>query len=525
MCLSDAIVCSDGGNHHIKSTLKKLGYPTLSFKSLKVNDPPVCLVNVCSDGDCIISCFMSNPPPRNDADLSNEEVRAIIDNIRHKLSAVVVAILRNLKIFETADGKFISMKGNPCVYVMPQAIPRNGIGHIQMHTTCVILNGTDQLTMKFYTTVVPNISAANVLQFYKEVIIPHLHELRVKALQTHLKYIRFTEDLNKDSSVMRALGKAKLIKLQEGLYSIAEVCDPDNIFFVNFCSNRLLPDLWKAQKEEWLPFFKELGLRHELSFTEWLKHAKLFAADHRQLPTHSVIAKSNALLDTLIDEKSSFTTEDRREASTVAFIYNGCTPALIDLVNWVFRRSCPQNLLKKDLFCFQGSVMHDESELAALCRNVLPRHCKEKLSRNISNPLGIELPVQATTVEMNLRKLSEMYTCLQRSHSTGRLREVLVAHYAALDKTRNLQHSGVDIAGLREILCIAVSPDESQTLVLVRPSQLVMSLPADIDMAPFRYKVPHDTSPYTHFLEALDVPKELSASSCADILYSIHQQL
>ena len=530
--LSATIICSKGGNPHIRSALKKLGYPTLASEALDVPETYLLgLVNKCYDGADIISCFSAMPPSICNADLTHQEVRAITENVRDCNPSVVADILRSLNIFETVDRKFISMEGEPQVYILPPEIPECDIKPIQMKTRSVILRGTDDFTVEFYRTILQNISAANVLQFYKQVILPYIQELPLKDLQSHLRHIRFNEDLN--DGLRGALGQTKMIQLQEGFFSVAEVCDPSNVFFATFCSNRLLPDHWKTEEENWLPFFKKLGLKHEVGFNEWLEHAKSFAGDHHQLEINLIIAKSNALLNTLFDiiERECFSSENLEEASAVAFIYNDSTPDLIKLVNQVFRGQ-PQDTLQKYLFSFKNSVMSSDSHLAALCKNVLPHCCDEKLLKHgdVRQRLGIESPVQATTIEMNLTKLSELYTCQQSSKVLGnaeRLRKMLVDHYAALNMIEDLQHSAVNIESLKETICVAVTQAGSvQNLVLVKPSQLVMSLPSDIDhMEPFCYKVPPDIAQYANFLKALNIPQKLSALKCAQILETIHQQL
>ena len=535
--LSQAIICSEVGNPHIRSTLRKLGYPTICFEALNITEPCTSLGNQCSDGRDLIECFTTKALPKCDADLDREEVRVIMEHTRQYNLKKVAAILRTMRIFETVDRLFITMQDNPEVYVMPNGIPKNGICQIQNKTSCVILKGADRFTMQFYNFVLPNLSAVNALQFYKHVILPNMQELETKALQVHLRHIRFTEELKEDKSVMKALRQTKIMRLKEGIYSITEVCDPSDVFFENFCSNRLLPDPWKAELDEWLPFLKEIGLRDKVNFEEWIEHAKLFAADHQRLPMPTIIAKSNALLDSLfkiIEEKLSTSGEfefqrQLQETSGIRFICNTATPPLFDLVGRIFK-SRPQRQLEKTLFCFEDSVMSAESELTALCRKILPKRCDETLNKQgkIKNLLGIESPIKATTIERNLIMLSEQYTCLQHRRSgtdTDKLRKIMLMHYAAFDKIRGIKNC-IDTKKLRETLCIAVNPAGTlQSLVLVKPSQLVMSLPSDICLEPFCYAVPRDITQYTHFLKALGIEDELSASRCAQILTMIHQEL
>ena len=535
--LSDAILCSENGNRHVlvRNCLKKLGYPTISFDAMQISEPYGNLGNMCLGGEDIVNCFKTKAPPIEDADLSAEEVRSIIDLLRNQHLGHITGILQRLKIFVMVDGTFTSMKGNRCVCVMPRDVPKDGIECIQQKFKAdhVILKGTDKFTMNFYWAVLPNISTMYVPGFYKKFILPCMQELHEDALQTHLRHIRFDKNLKRDRLLMSELKQVKFIELDDGTHPITEVCDPNNTFYNTFCSTRCLPNPWKSAQEEWLPFFKELGLKHKVSFEEWMSHAKSFAADHQQDACDSEVHhESRILLDTLFKliEEGSFCNIQLEEAGRIEFICNSSPSVLINLLCDIFEN--PQTLQKSDLFCFRDSVMNRDNNLAALCRRILPECCDEKLQKrsDICSLLGIESPVKATTIERNLKELSKLYTCLQRpqpSHNNAQLRKILVSHYAALNTFGDF--SDIDFDSLKETLCIVANVDPQgrshQNLVLIKPTQLVMTIPSDINLEPFCYEVPPELRPFTHFLSALGVPQEVSATKCADILQTIYQQL
>ena len=81
----------------------------------------------------------------------------------------------------------------------------------------------------------------------------------------------------------------------------------------------------------------------------------------------------------------------------------------------------------------------------------------------------------------------------------------------------------IDVSDIKHTLCVAVS--SAQSLVLVKPSQLIKVIPSDVNLEPFLYQVPPDIAQYEHFLTAVGVPQHLSANHCVDVLYSIFHQL
>ena len=527
VCQSNVILSSNGGNIHIRRALTKLGYAKVSFKKLGITEP-ICygdvLGNKCLDGDDIIQCVKGKDPLIKDAELSLEEVRCFIDNVRdHSLDNHAKNLLRSLKIFKTVDGTFMSMTGKPSVYVMPHNVPKGGIACIQemCRTSYVILDGTDEFTVTFYRSILSIITADEV-QFYRHVILPHMHGLQIDHQKDHLRYISCNNNLR--IQLRRELGKVQFIPISDNVYSITQLYDPNSTFFTNFCSEQLLPEPWIEEGEEWLPFFKELGLRHKVEIGEWIRHARLFALQHRDSKLMAVASK--ALLNTLFDmlnEHPSPNSESLNEISTIAFICNDSNPArLITMVKQVFG-SEQNDMQKGKLFCFKGSVLSVDSDLAALCRNVLPVSCFEKL-RGFYHDFRIESPVSATTIVQNLKELSKVYTCIhssQQSWNMENLRKIVVQHYTRLDSCSDL--SSIDVGELKETLCIAVGPVGS--LSLVKPSQLVRSIPSGINVEPLFYEVPSNISQCINLLDALEVPQELSAVNCVEILQKISQQL
>ena len=547
LLLANAVLCNKGGNVHIRSVLKKLGYSTLSPKGLNLKMQRIFsgVVNKCSDGSDIIKCFRARPPSKYEAILSREEVRVIIESVRTYQPWKVASILGKLQLFETLDGTFTAVDGKCNIYVtsMPHKMPQVGMKELQAETGYIILKMHDDFLENFYKEVLPHSSVyVNLPELYREFIIPNMSKFNTEALHQHLGYIRDMRYHMRDKNLMLKLKESPFINVQGRLCMPSEMYDPDSDFipFLEcFCEDRLLPIAWS--EKEWVPFLRELGLRQEICLDEWLKHAKQFVQGVQQGSPHTRQSKSNALLKALsivIQNQEGFNETLKEflvEVSEIEFIYNPSIQTLEVLVSAIFRLYKPKE--NQRLFCFKGSVMSGESELAALCKNVLPEMCNETLQKcaDIRNALKIECPVKASTVIKNLKILSARYTFLQNfstsreivdgTNAVQKLTQIMSAHYAALDKTNNLRVQ-IDTESLRNTLCIAAGSVRSQgSFVLIKPSQLVMSIPPDIHLEPFCYPVPNNVRPYSNFLAALDVPDELSARKCVEILAVIYKQL
>ena len=510
----------------IWSALKKLGYPTVSFQALKMTEPPyyICsgLSNSCCDGDDIIHCFILRPPPNKDAELSSTDVRCIIESVTdHRHLMRIRNTLRNLKIFKTVSEGFMSMKGNPCVAVMPHGMPGDGMKHIQQscREEYIILDEVDEITMQFYEMLLRGIDK-NETSFYRRVFLPHMHVLSITHIQTHLRYIFCKKTLMKQ--LREDLKRIKFIQLPHGSScKVEEMYDPDNSFFIEFYPDKLLPEPWSREKEDWLPLFKELGFRHEVNDEDLLRQCRSFSHNHSELEPAKMAARSELLLSTFLDmtEKLSYVPSCAYDLSTIPFIYNNRQPEVFCEVNSLFGVQMP---ISEELLCFKGSVLSCDENLAAFCRRILPLSCDVlKDNKYPFNCLGIESPVQPKTIVCNLKELSCHYTCTQSQAgaSSSRLKRIFESHFKALNCS-NLE----SVSELKETLCVPVHTYQT-FLTLVKPSQLVHTIPSDIDLTPFFYTVPPAIAQYQNLLRAFDVPQEITAENCIFILQTIYQQL
>ena len=527
MTLSATVLCGKNKqNCNIWNALKRMGYPNLSFKTLQIEmSYAPGLVNACSRGDDIIQCLKLKAPPDQDAELTPSQVRCIIESVReHPELTSIRDTLQNLKIFETVSGAFVSMKTNLDVFVVPQGVPRYGIERIQesCRKSYVILNADDDYTMKFYQQILSFIEI-NEIKFYRKVVLPHLHQLGAEDIQYHLRHIHFDDNLRR--SLKDDLKEINFIKMPRGeLCKIGQLCDPNVIFFVEFCADRLLPDPWKRRLEEWLPLFKELGFKHEVSEREWIDHCKYFAQNSSDLECQVVASRSKVLLDTFLSLPEKGFLSYAKEISSICFIHNNdYEPGLIRELNALF---CLNLQVPRELTCFRGSVLSSDGNLAALCKRILPLSCNIlETNKHFCQSLGIEFPVAACTVVCNLKEVESHYTCIQQaahcSSGCRKIRDILLQHFRKLD---NLKLSCTDIDDLKETLCVSVSESRGN-LALVRPSQLVRSIPSDIDLSPFYYQVPPDLTSCQHLLGTLAIPQEIEVQHCVNILKHIYHQL
>ena len=531
--LLNAVLCGNG-DEHIQSTLRKLGYPTLSFKVLDIGPPPINLGNKCLSGDDITNCFEIMTPPTYDTRLNAEEVRAFIENLRKVqiLKPNVLNMLRKLRIFKTIDGTFAAVDGKSKVFVMPHEMPTSGVSDLQKETGCVILAVNDKFTEGFYRKVVPDFGATKVTvpQLYTKFIVPNMPKLEFDHLQEHLEFI-YDKKCYESDDLLSKLKETKFVRIKEELFLVSELCDPTSTFFQQFRSATLLPEQWKAC----LPLFKKLGLRQEVGCEEWLQHAQQFIDKDEMspAPAKELLCKTEALLKALFEiikiheQKTPQELDENfinflEKVSEIPFVCNFCVPRLKHLVTTMFKATRHQH----PLFCFKDSVYINESDLIALCRNVLPESCNAmSKSASVRKALCIESPVKTSTIVENLGLLSEEYSCIQPHldvDDVNTLRKILNAHYHALDKAKD----STGLESLKDTLCIAVTPAGSlKRLVLIKPSQLIMSIPSELHLEPFCYEVPDDLKSLSHLLRVLCVPRELSAVKCAEILNEIHKQL
>ena len=559
VCVSKAIL-NESGDQRVRNVMRNLGYPFLDFKTIgldkSVEVNVTAITSSCSSADEVLECIQFQDPTNCDVTLSEDHVHAFITFITGANAVGKAAnTLVKFPLFQSIDGTMISVDKATNLFILPPEMPQDGVVEVTKQSNYIVLKPAG-LHVKFYQEVIPNFSSAVVsaATFYTLFLIPNIYHLTEKCIQKHIQYI---SDHQVDSKLGN--GDSELPMLQQALketpfihhcgkcHLVSDFLDPAVEFFKQFHPDKLLPKTWCVMNL--LPFLRTLGLNEMVTHDEWLHHAQLLAdsasaVSESPLPI-PLIQKAATLLRSLLHYTSDAAPnlqklEDvddtlflfLKKAREIPFIPS--PPSLVERAISSFSPSVTKQN-SEHLICFKGSVFNADSNLACLCRPVLPEDCAllppNSEVRRVA--LQIETPLIVDTVIINLLKLGKSLThnCAQKQASflasRDDLTEILTSHYACLDKMQlqdQLKKTSTFnlVLELKRTACILL--DKERKLLLVTPSQMVKQIPADTHLEPFCHRVPLYFHKYPNLLKALGVPDQLKASRCAEILNEVMQE-
>ena len=461
VCLCKAVISIQFGDPEVQSVMKKLGCPLLDANFQQEMQVLETLITSSSPQN-VLQCLLLQPTLNYEAVLGAEEVHAFIECVRKANSikeSKVALTLSRLRLFQTTDRSFVSLDSESSIFILPTGIPLDGMMDIQRHTNSIVLKCPSEYAQMFYNAVVPNYSEAVVAapDFYERLVLPNLERLDDEAILKHLLFIHSNhEQPDEFQHVLEVLRTIPFIFLNGKRCMPSELYDARMDFFKEFYPSELLPTPWNSLK--WLNFFRLLGLKTEITDSMWLSQAQEVAKtiSESSVPLKTIIQRSRILLAALLD-KISVTCCDEQTAESVddqfiTFIRNVSkvrfirTPIPVH-VKQVLAKIIPcmqkQQGQHVSFTCFEDSVFSADSDLAGLCKSVLPDECTAICSMPavIRNELFIEFPLSTGTVIRNLCLLSEVVStsCIQLQSASPSIKEVkkiFVAHYAFLNRKK-----------------------------------------------------------------------------------------
>ena len=532
VCLSKMLVRDSIGSCDNCCVMKKLGYPSIDFQKIQMSlsSENQLLTNIINDltscfqaGEDIIHCFKLRSPQTANIKLDDEVLSFIASLGKAPVSHLqsVSRYLLEMPLFYTIDRSTITLQGVRKVFILTTTdIPLDGIP--ASHNGQVVLRrGSSEAMENFYNGVIPQaiLTYVNAEEAYLQLILPILTKLPQTGIKAHVDYLFVKRDQMKHA--FDRLKETPFIQHDEQFYKASDLCDPNKEFYKTFKPDNILPSSWHDKVD----VLKNLGLQSEVSHTEWLQWAKMFAQEVTSRDANCKY-KSNVLLNQLIEilHNRHYDRTFLPKVADIKFLYSPQEWELNAILSSVF----PGHVSKikhhhRYMVKFRGSVSLHEANLACLCKPILPENCQQ-LTVIYKHELSVELPASSATVAENLKCLCQTISAsCARSHlspqNIDRLIKIFDAHYAALSKKRPPQQV---LNELKDMMCIL--PSKSQLLQLVKPSQLVMQLPLDCLLEPYCFKVETWLQKHVDFLTAVGVKEELKAQDYIDILRSIKME-
>ena len=311
-------------------------------------------------------------------------------------------------------------------------------------------------------------------------------------------------------------------------------CDPTvDIFHVFSSQFQVLPENFKTKK--WLDFFKELGLKTEVTKEEYLKLCGETAETYKV--DEECMKKSDTLLEYMFQfEVKKEWCKDAlflQQVSDVPFVYTVDNSS----VEWIAPAACEAKQLVK---LNESAVTSVHNLLWTVCPIIrFPDSCLLSFSPDgdpsdvyIMNTFEITYGanLKASDVMENILNLSGSYYASNRltefkptDNIRTSLLEIMLSNFQFL---RTCDASAIE--PLSDCRCIPVYCDlldkEEKKMVLVKPSRVLFSEQEVEGFHPYLHEAPAEVRNYMTLLESVGVKQTLGGKHIQIVLEALHEK-
>ena len=505
-------------------------------------------------------------------------------NIHLKKDASSLKHLRGLPLFLTHTGHFTSLSDKKKVYVWPDRMCTEGSAMWLSDYRVVFLDSSGEWTSLGMD---PELQIESILpiEIYTKFVFDKVSMMNEDQRYKHLRFIRdslfqeammhsnnnlsdtymYTESACFVSALrsLKCLGSdTEHLKAIEDLYSHEEYLfiTFDDIFSFlpkPFRKGEKVQQKAKLSQEEinevkeyqkWMDFFKELGLRCDVSTTEFIELCERVAAGKY---VHSTREKSNALLNYLFTQKAKKEWYDdkyhmfRSQIASIRFV---CADQVEDLT-WIAPAPKAQSVVHGvPLTTLKGACVSQHKELVwSLIQVICPSHIdvESDADRHFVRKLSVLSPPHINDVIQNIKHISRMfsdpslfgtYNISTPEKKDTNLTTVIAKCFKYLNRCFSKPQRKPEIflkikRGLEilcKIPCIPVPAQknavDNKHVVLVKPGQVMLSSEAK-EYHPFLHQIPHVLTGSTQLLELIGVKSSVELSHLQLVLELAHEQL
>ena len=417
-------------------------------------------------------------------------------------SLEVIEQVISLPLFENIDGNYTSLTDYGAAYVWPDGACEIAYQKwLEGHSAVFIksrgrwseLGGAQKLSIGVISTE----------ELYHMYIFHHFCKMNSAERHQHLEYIRdhlhrtmnFYSKLQLQSkssksqrelheravNFIHSLKKLKCIGEDGALHQVSDYCDHSVEILRVFPKHFLfLPDEYRCTSdEEWLPFFRDLGLKQGVTQQEFLEFCRETATG-RSVSGVELKDCSRVLLEFLFSRGHEWGCTFLSQVSEIAFVFQAPLPKL----SWVLPTVFPVDqmvMLKGSAPFFRASVLWTVKPIVNLPADP---------SKAIINGLGITSDPNSADVIKNMQNISEKtqyaqlslfdkypdHLVCQKGKTT--LLHIMAQNFAYLNRAHAKMVADYELASLASLPCMPVydrtgSDADINKVVLVKPCQVV----------------------------------------------------
>ena len=465
--------------------------------------------------------------------------------------------ISSLPFFTDVLGNYIPI-ANQDAYIWPSLACDVGYSCWVRHFNAIFLR--DNTSWKHLGSVEQlKINIICVEKVYTQFIFPNFHLLNEDERYAHLEHIRniiFTIDKGyKDRKISEFTSDEEREKIMNAREFIEKLTDlkcigsdhssllPISAFCVhNIKIFRVFPSDFqtlpkKLQSNEWLEFFKDLGLKQMLTTQDYLKLCTKTANQEVKNVKECSMILLEYIFSPDIRKLWCADTNFLKKVSRINFVFTCDTSP----VNWIVSGKCQVN----QLVPLNGAASSSLMNLAWTVKPIinLPYPCssnfQDRDTKSLLNTLNISTCIIVADVESNLRNISS--SCysnenlfenyperLAAPESSATLLGVLHDNLQFLNKhlMKNPDECKFLASRIDALACIPVYCDvpkqEARRMVLVKPSSVLdYDSPCVTEYHPYLHCVPREIRYYTLILTEIGVKQKLDMHHMQIVLEKI----
>ncbi len=469
-------------------------------------------------------------------------LRASLDSASH---------IRSLPLFECVDGIFRSLQDKNA-YLWPSNAYKAGYSEWNKFAPNAIFLyecGTwrdigSPKVLRIYTLAAEDLYCKFIFKFFYYLSeidrYEHLNHIRVTLFDKNVVY-KNSKSMHEKENIERA--KQFLQKLTslccigtDKLRPVSSYCNHEIDIFVTFHKHfSFLPEYFKGSPAwtEWLDFFKELGLRHTVSHTEFLKFCKETArGSHEDIEITSTVLFEYLLSDSAKKAEWHFEEYFLHQVADIPFVPTQLLPE----VTWIRSAQCgSNNIVVNRRMCslakLNEAAITDCPILLWTVKPIvkLPKNWRPLIfyeHRLLADQLGISYELDISRVIENIRNICALKkfsnfqnfdhypdSNIPTSDKAVSLMTVMVENLTFLHrKVRQVSNAHIQL--LRGMHCIPVYSTFEKThknhIVLVEPFSVLHcdELLTD-NYYPFLHNLPEQLGFISFFLQQIGVESSI----------------
>ena len=473
--------------------------------------------------------------------MGETQVKTIIQLIQasnFRFNAELIKFVSSLPLYETENGQFTTIY-QQTVYIWPAggAVCDTGHGKWIQHVSTIFLKPNASWMQLGFTDHL-GIKTITAEEVYEKFIFQHFSCFTDDERYTHLEHIRdklFSDNKHlssrykKTTNFIPALSNLKCLQGNDNtLKKVVEFCNHKEDIFRFSKKFQFLPDKYREGDEasQWMEFFKELGLRQNVTKDEYLSFCDdVSHGDHNDLLSASAILVKHLFSSAAEQDQWHEDLTFLAKVSEISFV----VAERMESLNWIAKPAYGDGNLKFVSPC--KSALRECSNLLWTVKPIISLDLPTDVAiLNIATISTASLQDIITNIN-NICTQSGLTNCslfdtypvtLKPPENVRGLLDVMLTIFQHL----NSIHDGFDPDQLSSLPCVPVpstpQAERKWQLVLVKPCYVVMS---EVEgFHPYLHRLPNELMCVSPLMKNIGVRSSVDLSHIQAILHSAHDQ-